>query len=181
MRAGWGDEGGDCRFDLPPRFASTERRMAGLAIAMWKAGGREALAGFASNSIYLTDRGGCVVVGRVGVAVAAAFGLVAGMRLTKRAGLAAELTAACDLIALDPVPVPFEASLSGPALLLVRGVALPLFDNCRETGEVQIVINWREVLNRAATSRLQREMGAALPARRRISSKIDPFAPRSIG
>jgi hypothetical protein len=106
------------------------------------------------------------------------------MRLDGLHGLAAELRAACDLIVFDPQPVPFEASLAAPgcACILVRGVALPLSDALDASGiphQVQVILNWRELLDRAATTRLRHEIGAALRLVRPKSTKIDPFLPKN--
>nr|WP_310524594.1 hypothetical protein [Polymorphobacter sp.] len=178
MRTGWGSETADCRFDVPPRFGIAERRLAGLALDAWSAGGRSRITGFDDNSIFVTDPAGFAVVTAIGASIAATFGLAVGVLLSGGDGLAAELAAACDLIALRPLPVPFEASLAAPGrdCVLVRGVALPLFDAGHETGTVQIVMSWREVLNRAATRRLRHELGAALRSSTLILAKIDPFS-----
>ncbi len=183
MRTGWGGEAMDCGFDVPPRLAVAERRMAGRAIDAWTAGGRVAVAGFDGNCLTVVDRDGAAVVDGCCAAITGAFGLVPGMVLSGCGGLAGEIVAACDLIALRPEPVPFEASLMAPgrALMLVRGVALPLFSDDGETGRVQVVVNWREVLNRAATTRLRREIGAILRHHPVISAKSDPFSPKSAG
>lgn len=179
MRTGWGSDTLDCRFDVPPRFGIVERRMAGQALDAWAACGQAAVSGFDDNSLFIDDR---AVITSAGAAVAATFGLAAGMTLAGRDGLAAEFLSACDRIALHPVPVPFEASLTSrrSAAILTRGVALPLFAGGRHTNVVQIVVSWREVLNRAATTRLRRELGAALRFSAPISAKPDPFSAKSI-
>lgn len=61
-------------------------------------------------------------------------------------------------------PIPFEASLSaaGGSLVLVRGIVLPLISPRHNIDTVQVVLSWREVLNRSATRRLRRELGDAL-------------------
>lgn len=180
MRIGWGDAAGECQFDVPPRFGVADRRMAGMAIAAWQAGGRVRVAGFEHNSMTVTQVDGVPIMTACADTIAAAFGMAPGMALTKRIGLVAELVAACDLIMLRSEPVPFEASLAAPgrALLLARGVALPLLDTCDnacENGEIQIIISWREVLDRAATTRLRREIGIALGHLRPVSVMADPF------
>jgi len=178
MRDGWDGEAIECRFDAPPRFGITERRMAELALDAWAAAGCGVVAGFDANSVMIADPAGRAIVTAVAPAIAATFGLVAGMALTGGEGLAAELTAACDLIALRPEPVPFEASLvaAGCACILLRGVALPLFVAGHDTHNVQAVVSWREVLDRAATTRLRRELGAAFRFSPPISARRDPFA-----
>lgn len=182
MRTGWGSDTIDCRFDVPPHFGIVERRMAGQALDAWAACGHRAVAGFDDNSLLIADCTGRAVITVIGSSVAATFGLAAGMALAGRAGIAAEFLSACDHIALHPVPVPFEASLMAPdsAAILARGVALPLFAAGRHTGAVQIVVSWREVLNRVATSRLRRELGAALRFSAPNSAKTDPFSAKSI-
>ena len=181
MRRGWGSEAEDCGFDPPPRFATLERRMSGLALEVWAAGGGDAVSGFAENSMILSDIGGETRIDSIGALVAASFDLAIGMALIGRPGMAAEITAACDLIALRPRPVPFEASLAAPgrALVLARGVALPLAQQGDMAERVQIVVNWREVLNRAATARLRREIGTALRNSMPRIAVSDPFLPKS--
>jgi hypothetical protein len=142
------------------------------------------VSGFAENSMILSDIGGETRIDSICALVAASFDLAIGMALTGRPGMAAEITAACDLIALRPRPVPFEASLTAPgrALVLARGVALPLpLPQERVMAErVQIVVNWREVLDRAATARLRREIGAALRNSMPRIAVSDPFPPKSV-
>jgi hypothetical protein len=169
----------DCGFDVPPMFVVAERRMAGRAVDCWHAGGGGLLDGFAANSLVVVDPAGAAWISSVGDAIGRSFGLAAGMRLDGRAGLASELRAACALIAIDPQPVPFEASLPTPAggVLLVRAVALPIDARPGHLPErVQIVVSWREVLNRAATTRLRRELGAELRLVSQDSTRIDPFS-----
>ena len=177
MRTGWGGEN-DCRFDVPPRFGVIERRMSGLALDAWAMGGQRRVAGFDDNSLIITDPAGAAIIAAVGAPITATFGLAPGMMLAGHAGLGGECAAACDLIALRPLPVPFEASLAAPGsdCILVRGIALPLSDS----DDVQIVVNWREVLNRAATTRLRREFGAALRISATKSARIDPFSSNSV-
>ncbi len=159
-------------FTVPISFGRSERRLAGRAVDAWMAAGGEGADGFEANSLFIADPAGRPVIVQAGRAVTAAFGLAAGMAL-EGPGLAAEARAACDLIALRPEPVPFEATLSGRgrACILVRGVALPLG---RDIETVQIIVSWREVLDRAATARLRRELGAAL-LEVRNTSRFDPF------
>lgn len=181
MRVARPGETGDCWFEMPPRLAATERRMAGMALRAWAAGDRAIVAGFDENTLMIADPAGRPFLAAVAPAIAATFGLSPGLCLDRHDGLAAELVAACDLIALQPLPVPFEASLAAPgrALVLVRGIALPLFADRRDTGLVQIVVSWREVLNRAATRRLRRELSTAFRFSAQISAISDPFAPKS--
>lgn len=187
MRSAAAIEWSDLRFEMPPHFVVMERRLAGQALDRWHAGGRRMVAGFDDNSLVITDPAGLATIESVGAGITAAFRLAVGMRLDGRDGLAAEIRAACDLIAIDPRPLPFEASLAAPAraLILMRGIALPIGaglsapDPGQFPDRVQIIMNWREVLDRAATTRLRRELGAALRLVRPISSKIDPFSPKT--
>jgi hypothetical protein len=173
----------DTGFDIPPQFVVAERRMTGRAIDCWKSGGGGLVDGFAANSLVVVDPAGAAWITAAGDAIGRSFGLAPGMRLDGRAGLACELRAACALVAIDPQPVPFEASLPSPAggVMLVRAVALPVIDPPADAGsavppdQVQFVISWREVLNRAATTRLRRELGAELRLVARDSTRIDPF------
>ena len=173
MRGGVGERA-DSAFELPPRFALTERRRAGLALAAWLATGQQLVPGHDDHSVVVDVPGGAAWLRRVGLAVSDTFGLVADLPLERRDPFTAELCAACDLIALNPVPLHFEASLMAPGLacILVRGVALPIDDGAR----AQIVLNWREVLNRATTARLQRDLTAALRISRPKSTSFDPFS-----
>jgi hypothetical protein len=173
MRASTG-LGGDSAFELPPRFGIIERRRTGLAEAAWAAAERGWAPGFDEVSVFITDPGGIARLVRVGLSVTESFGLVSDLNLQRTDPLATELCAACDLVAINPVPVHFEASLTTAlaACVLVRGVALPLADG----EQVQIVLSWREVLNRTATARLRREFVAALRQTRPVSARFDPFS-----
>lgn len=159
---------------------TNERRLTGVARGLWQRSGGLQVAEFADNAIVIVDPAGKATIISAGAAIEATFGLAAGMRLDGLPGLAAELRAACDLIAFDLQPVPFEACLAAPgrACVLVRGVALPLSEG-RDADAiphlVQILINWRELLDRAATTRLRREIGAALRVAAPNRAGIDPF------
>lgn len=163
----------------PPPLAGIERRLASLATQAWAASGGGYVGGFDVNSVLIADPAGLALVEEVGDTIASQFGVVPGMALARRSGLAGELAAACDLIALSPRPLPFETSLAGNggALLLVRGIALPIAVGA-DAGKVQAIVNWREVLNRAATRRLRMELGAALAmaGRAAATARPDPFA-----
>ncbi len=174
----------DPRFELPPHFLVVDRRMAGAARDLWRRSGGVRISSFDDHALIVADPAGNAVIISAGAAIEAMFGLVAGMRLDGLTGLAAEVRAACDLIVFDPQPVPFEASLDAPgrACVLVRGIALPLSDGLDASGiphQVQFVINWRELLDRAATTRLRREIGAALRLARPNFAKTDPFLPKT--
>ena len=161
-------------FDLPPHFPMVERRRAGLAEGDWRRAGRALVAGFDDHSVIIDDPGGAARLRRVGQAVTETFGLFADMVLARHDPIGAELSAACDLIALRPAPLHFEASLVAPRLacILLRGVALPIENDLA----VQIVLSWREVLDRAATARLRRDLTMALRFSPRISRSFDPFS-----
>ena len=170
----------DPRFELPPQFAVVDRRMAWPARDLWRQSGGRRLAEFADHALVVADPAGSAIIVSVGAAIEAIFGLSAELRLDGLTGLAPEVRAACDLIVFDPQPVPFEASFSAPgwACMLVRGVALPLSDELDAGGiplRVQIFINWRELLDRVATTRTRREIGAALQPARSKCAKIYPF------
>lgn len=169
--------GADSAFEMPPRISQIERRRAGLAEAAWAAAGHGWVPGFDDDSLFVSDPGGATRLVRVGISVSESFGLVADLCLARTDPLAIELCAACDLIAIAPVPVHFEASVAtaSAACVLVRGVALPLVDG----QQVQIVLSWREVLNRTATARLQRDFVAALRQNRSVSPLFDPFSDES--
>lgn len=164
----------DLAFEMPPQIPLLERRRANLAEAAWEAAGRGWVPGFDDDSLVVGDLGGALRIVRVGLSVTDAFGLLTDLALERSDPLQAELCAACDLVALAPVPVQFEACLPTvrAACVLVRGVALPLMEGQR----VQIVLSWREVLNRTATARLRRDFIAALRQNRSDSTPFDPFS-----
>lgn len=166
--------GSDTAFDLPPGFALVERRRAGLAVAAWQAASRGWVPGFDEYSLTIVDPGGRAWLERVGLAITDSFGLIADTGLDRRDALTTELCAACDLIALQPAPLHFEAAFvsAQAASVLLRGVALPLADGVR----VQIVLSWREVLNCSATARLRRDFVAALRKSEPKSTVSDPFS-----
>ncbi|KPF73982.1 hypothetical protein IP88_08275 [alpha proteobacterium AAP81b] len=169
----------------PPRHAlaplpGIERRLAQLAADAWAVSGGGYVAGFDVNTVLIADPAGMSLVEEVGDSIATGFGIVPGMILARRPGLAAELAAACDLIALSAQPVPFEASVAGAggALIMARGIALPLTAGA-DAGKVQAILSWREVLNRAASRQLREELGEALRMVRRtlpLAPRRDPFA-----
>lgn len=163
----------DPAVEMPPRIVLIERRRARLAEAAWTAAGRALVPGFDDDSLVVSDPGGTARLVRVGLSVGESFGLVTETFLASTDPFATELCAACDLVAIDPVPVHFEASVAtaSAACVLVRGVALPLAAG----DQVQIVLSWREVLNCKATARLERDFVAALRQNRSISRLIDPF------
>ncbi len=178
MRGGWHAEGGEARFELPPRFALFERRMAGIARDRWANSGGGAVQDFPGHSLVLADPGGAAVVRSVGRDIAAAFGFAAGRRLAGEPGLAEDIVAAGDAALHAAAPVTFEAAVATPrgATFLARGVALPLADG-HDTGCVQIVVNWRELLGAAAMARLRRQIGAEWRRGTAVAASHDPFAP----
>ncbi len=165
-------------FETAAPFAVVERRLAGTALDAWAAGGGAPVAGFERNTLLIADLYGAPHVIEAGNDVVATFGLAVGMTLEGRAGLAAEILASVHLIAIVPEPVPFEACLASPtdSQVMARGVALPVTVGGDEM--VQIVLSWREVLDRAATKRLRRQLTSALRLVR-SGDQIDPFAPRN--
>ena len=151
-----------------------DRRRAGQAEALWESAGRTWVPDYDDCSILVAQPGGQARLQRVGLSVQASFGLVPESRLERHDPLSVELCAACDLIALQPVPLHFEISLATPeaACILLRGVALPIAG----ADQVQIVMSWREVLNRSATARLRRDLVAALRQSGPRSMTFDPFS-----
>lgn len=157
--------------DMPLSFLREEKRMAGRALQAWRRSQRTAVPGFEATSLTIAEPGGRAMVLQIAPAIAETFGLTVGQSLARQkpdseAGIAAELRAACDLVALGGRPAPFEASLIAPdrSVVLVRGVVLPLMGPAYDIETVQVVLSWREVLNRSASSRLRRELGDALRA-----------------
>ena len=152
------------KFDLPAGLLKAEQRLAERALRQWIAAGKREVSGFDAHGLLIADPGGQAQILRIADGIAKVFGLAEGQMLALDPGLAphglgAELGAACDLVALGCRPIPFEASLGTPGhgLILARGIALPVPDD-----RVQVVMSWREVLNRSATARLRRELGQAL-------------------
>ncbi len=176
--------------DLPTSFLREEKRLAGRALRAWQLSQRAAVPGFESASLTIAEPGGRAIILTIAAEVAAAFQLHTGQYLSDKPEsaskfpdqtIAAELRAACDLVALRGRPIPFEASLAATnrGMLLVRGIALPLIGAAHAIDQAQIVISWREVLSRSASDRLRRELGEALRA---VTStpmiSTDPFPVR---
>lgn len=174
--------------ELPFSFLREERRLAGRALQSWRRHQRAAVPGFEATSLTVADPGGEAMVLDVAPALEATFALTIGQSLARTADsaqntIAAELRAACDLVALGGRPVPFEASLKAPdgSLVLVRGIVLPLISPRYDIETVQVVLSWREVLNRSATKRLRHELGDALrslsgsSAQSATPARNDPF------
>jgi hypothetical protein len=163
----------DPAVEMPPRLALIERRRVVLAEAAWTAAGRALVPGFDNDNLVVSDPGGAARLVRVGLSVSKNIGLVTESFLASTDPFATELCALCDLVAIDPIAVHFEASLAtaNAACVLVRGVALPL----AAVDTVQIVLSWREVLNRTEIAPLERDFVSALRQNRSISRLFDPF------
>jgi hypothetical protein len=145
---------------LPGQQLKEEQRLAARALRQWVARGGAMLPEFAGKGLMVADPAGRGEIVQVAEVVAATFGLRKGFMLAlaaKPGALGLELRAACDLVALGGQPVPFEASVQAGGLMLLRGIALPVPEDL-----VQVVMSWREVLDRSATKRLKREIGQAL-------------------
>lgn len=173
----------DMMAEMPASFLREEKRLAGRAVQAWRRSQRAGVPGFDPNSLTIADPGGAALVLRVASAIGDTFGLTVGQSLAAGARqseteIAAELRAACDLVALSGRPVPLEASLIAPdrSIVLLRGVVLPLLGPGHDIDTVQAVLSWREVLNRPASQRLRRELGEALRAIPRPPTGFrDPF------
>jgi hypothetical protein len=172
------------REDQVPRSVMVERRLTNRALAAWQTapedGMAAALSPFFDHSIVLRDPAGRAIIESVGGPVSARFGLVAGLALLRDPGLSEELVAACELVALQPMPIPFECSVNDPmgAQMLVRGLALPLPEAGDPAALVQIVLSWREVLSKSAARRLRAELASAFADVQRLPPLADPFPRR---
>jgi hypothetical protein len=175
---------GPLREDQVPRSVVVERRLTSRALAAWQNapedGFAAALAPFFDHSIVVRDPAGRAIIESVGGPVSARFGLVAGLALLRDPGLSEELVAAGELVALQPMPIPFEASVNDPmgAQMLVRGLALPLPEAGDPAALVQIVLSWREVLSKSAARRLRAELASAFADVQRLPPVADPFPRR---
>lgn len=176
------------RLDRLPRSVVVERRLTNRALAAWQRAGDEsigaALAPFFDHSVVVRDPAGQAVIESVGSPVSARFGLIAGLPLQRDPGLCEELVAACDLVALQPMPIPFECGITDPmgAQLMLRGLALPIPDAGDPAALVQLVLSWREILSRSAARRLREELARAFanitPLQLARSPAADPFPRR---
>jgi len=175
---------GPLREDQVPRSVVVERRLTNRALAAWQSAPEHsiaaAMAPFFDHSIVVRDPAGRAIIESVGGPVSARFGLVAGLALLRDPGLPEELVAACELVALQPMPIPFEASVNDPmgAQMLVRGLALPLPEAGDPAALVQIVLSWREVLSKSAAKRLRAELASAFAEVQRLPPVADPFPRR---
>jgi hypothetical protein len=167
-----------------PRSVVVERRLTNRALAAWQAAAAgetlAALAPFFDHSLLVRDPAGRAVIECVGGPVAARFGLVAGLQLLRDPGLGEELVAACELVALQPMPIPFEASINDPmgAQILVRGLALPVPQRDDPAALVQVVLSWREILSKSAAQRLRAELAEAFAGLQPRTRHIEPFPRR---
>lgn len=167
-----------------PRSLVVERRLTNRALAAWQNAPEDgigiALSPFFDHSIVVRDPAGRAIIESVGGPVSARFGLVAGLALLRDPGLSEELVAACELVALQPMPIPFECSVNDPmgAQMLVRGLALPLPEDDDPAALVQIVLSWREILSKSAARRLQAELANAFADVQRLPPVTDPFPRR---
>ena len=156
------------KFDLPTGLLQSERRLTERALRQWVASGHREIIGFEDYDLLISDPAGTAEIVRVAEQIELTFDLRVGQMLALDPWLAPnrlspntlglELRAACDLAALGCRPMTFEATLYSPGhgLILARGIALPLPED-----QVQMVMSWREALNRSATSRLRQEIGQA--------------------
>lgn len=155
------------RFDRLPRSVVVERRLTNRALAAWQQAAEDriaaALVPFFDHSIVVRDPAGHALIDSIGAPVAARFGLIAGLPLLRDPGLGEELVAACELVSLQPMPIPFECNVNDPmgAQVMVRGLALPLPQGDDPAALVQIVLSWREVLSKSAARRLRAELARA--------------------
>ncbi|WP_020480420.1 hypothetical protein [Sandarakinorhabdus sp. AAP62] len=176
---------GPLREDQVPRSVVVERRLTNRALVAWQNapdnGIAAALSPFFDHSIVVRDPAGRAIIESVGGPVSARFGLVAGLELLRDPGLSEELVAAGELVALQPMPIPFEASVNDPmgAQMLVRGLALPLPEAGDPAALVQIVLSWREVLSKSAARRLRAELANAFADVQRLPPLAEPFPRRS--
>lgn len=172
------------RIDRMPRSVVVERRLTNRALAAWQRsrehGTAAALVPFFDHSLVVRDPAGRASIESVGGPVSARFGLVAGLPLMRDPGLGEELVAACELVALQPMPIPFEANVNDPmgAQMLVRGLALPLPEGGDDAALVQIVLSWREILSKSAASRLRAELAQAFADIMPLPPAAEPFPRR---
>lgn len=177
-------ETGSYRIDQVPRSVVVERRLTTRALAAWQNAPEDgiaaALSPFFDHSLVVRDPAGRAIIESVGGPVSARFGLMAGLQLLRDPGLGEELVAACELVVLQPMPIPFEASVNDPmgAQLLVRGLALPLPGGNDPAELVQIVLSWREVLSKSAARRLRAELVNAFADIAQLPPVIEPFPRR---
>jgi hypothetical protein len=164
-----------------PNPVALERRLSTRALAAWQhssdADALAALAPFFDNSILVRDPAGRAIIEQIGAPVSARFGLIAGLPLHRDPGLNEELVAACELVALQPMPIQFEANVHDPlgTQMLVRGIALPLAEHGDPVALVQIVLSWRELLANSAAARLRAELAQAFAGLDASAPRPDPF------
>jgi hypothetical protein len=168
-------------FGQLPRSVVVERRLTNRALIAWQnacdGNTAAALAPFFDHSLVVRDPGGRGIIESVGGPLAARFGLMAGLPLLRDPGLGEELVAACELVALQPMPISFEANVLDPmgAQILVRALALPLPEADDPAAMVQVVMSWREVLSNSVARRLRAELASAFADVLPRSGGADPF------
>lgn len=111
-----------------------ERRLINRALVALQAapdgGIAPAVAPVIDNSIIVRDPAGRAMIECVAGPASACFGLVAGLALLRDPGLSEELMTACELVALQPREIQFEADMNAPigAQILLRGLTPPLLE-----------------------------------------------------
>ncbi len=179
-----GSAGQIAHFGQLPRSVVVERRLTNRALIAWQTASdgdtAVALAPFFDHSLVVRDPAGRAIIESVGGPLAARFGLMAGLPLLRDPGLGEELVAACELVALQPMPINFEASVHDPmgAQILVRALALPLPEGDDPAALVQVIISWRDVLSNSAARRLRAELATAFAEMRPMPTAVDPFPAR---
>jgi hypothetical protein len=172
------------RWDRLPRSVVVERRLTNRALAAWQHAEDDqvaaALSPFFAHSLVVRDPAGQAIIDSVGGPVSARFGLIAGLPLLRDPGIGEELVAACELVALQPMPIPFECSVNDPmgAQVMVRGLALPVPQAGDPAALVHIVLSWREVLSKSAARRLREELARAFADITPLPALADPFPRR---
>lgn len=170
-----------------PDPVTFERRLSTRALSAWqhsdKGDAQAALAPFFDNSVLVRDPAGRAIIEQVGAPISARFGLIAGLPLHRDPGLNEELVAACELVALQPMPMHFEAHVNDPlgTQMLVRAIALPLAEAGDPVAMVQIVLSWREILSNSAAQRLRAELAQAFSGLKPLAPRPDPFPRLSEG
>ncbi len=176
--------GQNVHFGQLPRSVVVERRLTNRALIAWQSASdgntAAALAPFFDHSLVVRDPAGRAIIESVGGPLAARFGLMAGLPLLRDPGLGDELVAACELVALQPMPINFEANVHDPmgAQIMVRALALPLPEGDDPAALVQVIISWRELLSNSAARRLRAELATAFADMRPKPGAADPFPVR---
>ncbi len=184
-------------FEPPPQLSwRPERRLAGRALALWKAASRdgelpaaaefergELMCSCADRSTALQAAGGGANVSRVGATIAETFELACGPLADSATPLGRRLRRAFAKLIEVSAPISFEASFvagrSG-GILLTRGVLLPLLDNAGLPTRAVAVMTWKETLSAAASFRLHDELDGSLATGRSALCKTDSRLPGSL-